>query len=37
MIMDFTVVEKMLAVALVVLAIVSIVIAFIPNMFLYLV
>lgn len=35
--MDFTIVEKVLAIALVILAIISIVIVFIPNMFLYLV
>ena len=35
--MDYTIVEKVLAIALVVLAIISIVIAFVPNMFLHLV
>lgn len=35
--MDYTIVEKILAIALVGIAIASIVIAFIPNMFLHLV
>lgn len=35
--MDYNVVEKVLAVLLFILAIISIVIAFIPNMLLYLV
>lgn len=35
--MDYTIIEKLLAAMIVILAIVSIAIAFIPNMFLHLV
>ncbi len=35
--MDYTIVEKILGISLVVVAIISIVIAFIPDMFLHLV
>ncbi len=35
--MDYTIIEKILGISLVVLAIISIIIAFIPDMFLHLV